>query len=167
MASLPAAMIANLNRCGVQLMSQPFLQILKLPYPSPAFAPKMQSYTILRERRGPEELQRLLPEDMFLRLESAVLEVSSGSCLDSGHWLFISSIIAGYCIAGLLLIFSLLSFHRHLETTNARLRPKGCAGPNSGTFRARDLHEVRGAVCWRPSPLVLLWSTRLWSALAA
>jgi len=80
-------MIANLNRCGVQLMSQPFLQILKLPYPSPAFAPKMQSYTILRERRGPEELQRLLPEDMFLRLESAVLEVSSGSCLDSGHWL--------------------------------------------------------------------------------
>ena len=39
---------------------------------------QMQSYTILRERRGSAELQQLLPEDMYLRLEAVVLEVRGG-----------------------------------------------------------------------------------------
>ena len=36
----------------------------------------MQSYTIVRERRSPEELQRLLPREMYNQLEGAVIEAS-------------------------------------------------------------------------------------------
>jgi hypothetical protein len=36
----------------------------------------MQSYSILRERRALEDIQRLLPEELFMTLEGALIEVS-------------------------------------------------------------------------------------------
>lgn len=39
----------------------------------------MQSYTILRERRRLEDIQRLLPDDMFMTLEGAFVEASSAT----------------------------------------------------------------------------------------
>lgn len=126
--------------------------------------PQMRSYATLRERRTSAELQRLLPEELYLRLEGALLEVKKKTTQCHPSHLHHN---ASFRIMPPLL--NVFLFVCPAEGTDAEHPPHICcgtSGPYRGAIRASGPVLCQSALCRWPPTLLHLRGTHIWGALA-